>query len=111
MENISAITDKIPKMNPIEEERVVDGGKKLHYQTFQLPENLPGEDVIKKRNRTIVEIFTGKSNIKVDFSSIACCFLGIVTSIVLTLPTTMYPLHDAIGNHAYWYECLIPYVF
>ena len=111
MENISTITDKIPKMNPIEEESVVDGGKKMHYQTFQLPENLPGEDVIKKRNRSIVEIFTGKSNIKVDFSSIACCFLGIVTSIVLTLSTTMYPLHDAIGNHAYWYECLIPYVF
>ena len=110
MENIRTITDKHSKMNPIEEERVVGAAKKMHFRTFQLPENLPGEDVIKERNRSIVEIFTGKSNIKVDFSSIACCFLGILTSIVLTLPTTMYPLHDAIGNHEYWYECLIPYV-
>ena len=60
MENISTITDKIPKMNPIEEERVVDAAKKMHLQKFQLPENLPGEEVIKERNRGIVEIFTGK---------------------------------------------------
>ena len=111
VKNISTITDNNSKMNLTEEDHVVDAAKKIHFQTFQLPGKLPGEDVIKERNQSIVEIFTGRSNIKVDFFSVACCFLGIVTSIVLTLATTMYPLHDAIGNHEYWYECLIPYIF
>ena len=81
--------------------------KTINSENLKLPENFPEECEVEERNRILTEIFTNTSSIKMSCSSIVCCFMGIVASVLFTVVPTMLPVHDVFVDHSYWYEWIL----
>ena len=82
----------------------------LKTKRFRLPSKLPDETILKDRNERFVRIFTNNSDIAVTPLLIVSFFSGIVLSLIFSAQTTMWPIHNAVGNSKYWYENIITWI-
>ena len=82
----------------------------LKAKRYRLPSKLPDETTLKERNERLVRIFTNNSDIAVTPLLIVSFFSGIVLSLIFSAQTTMWPIHNAVGNSKYWYENIITWI-